>query len=84
MDAPTCALAVAASLKDRLVECFNDTSQQWAAKDAKRIYVISPEFSFGKRIQSILINFNLEEAYQEALLELGFTLDEIYDIEPEE
>ena len=80
----TCSLAVASSLKDRLIECFNDTAQQWKAHDAKRIYVFSPVFSLGKRIQSILINFNLEDAYRESLEEFDIKLEDLYEHEAEE
>jgi starch phosphorylase len=46
--------------------------------------VICPIFSLGKRIRSVLVNLNLEDAYREALEELGIKLDEIYDYEVEE
>ena len=73
-DLHTCCLAVAASLKDRLIECYNDTMQQWNLQQAKRVYIFSPTCSLGKRIQSVLINLNLELAYKEALAELGLDL----------
>lgn len=41
-------------------------------------------FSLGKRIKSVLINLNLEEAYREALCELGIKIEEIYHLEVEE
>ena len=83
-DLHTCCLAVAASLKDRLIECYNDTMQQWNLQKAKRVYIFSPTFSLGKRIQAVLINLNLEHAYREALAELGLDLEELYRLEPEQ
>jgi glycogen phosphorylase len=83
-DKKTSALAVAKSLRDRLIECWNDTMQQWTAHDAKRVYIFSPQFSLGKRIKAVLVNLCLEDAYRDALAELGIKLEEIYDYEVEE
>lgn len=83
-DKKTSALAIAKSLRDRLIECWNDTMQQWTIADVKRVYVISPTFSLGKRIRAVLVNLNLEDAYREALADLGIKIEEIYDYEVEE
>jgi starch phosphorylase len=83
-DKKTSALAIAKSLRDRLIECWNDTMQQWTRLDAKRVYVMCPTYSLGKRIRSVLVNLCLEDAYREALADLGIKIDEIYDYEVEE
>ena len=75
---------MASSLKDRLIECFNDTFQVHKAQDAKRVYVFSPVFSLGKRIQSVLINLNLLDAYRDSLADFDVSLEELYQYESEE
>ena len=50
----------------------------------KRVYVFSPVFSLGKRIQSVLINLNLLDAYRDSLEDFDINLDELYQYENEE
>ena len=76
--------AVAASIKDRLIECFNDTQQYWAEHDAKRIYLLSPTFTMGRRILSSLISLCLYDSYHEALTKLGINLETLLEQEKDE
>jgi starch phosphorylase len=46
--------------------------------------VFSPQFSLGKRIRAVLVNLCLEDAYREALADIGIKIEEIYDFEVEE
>ena len=77
-------IAVAASLRDRLIECFNDTQQYWVEHDAKRMYLLSPVFTLGKRIKSTLISVCLYESYTEALQKIGVNLEELFAHEQDE
>ncbi len=63
--------ATAAVLNEVLVECFNYTQQQWTDHDAKRVYILSPVFTLGKRIDKILFDLGLYEAFKGALAEMG-------------
>lgn len=83
-DAQILAQAVAASLRDRLIECFNDTQQFWAENDAKRVYLLSPIFTMGTRIKQTLISVCLYESYTEALMKIGVNLEEIFEHEQDE
>lgn len=68
-------------MRDRLVESFNDTHRSFTAGNAKRVYYMSLEFLIGRCLQNALVNINLEEKYKEALMECGFTLENLYDEE---
>ncbi len=52
-------------------------------KNLKRIYYMSMEFLVGRSLKNNLYNLSLEDTMREALKELGFDLDKIYEIEPD-
>lgn len=73
--------ATSQSVKDRLIEQFNDTQQFMTANNVKRVYYLSLEFLLGRMLQNALVNLDLEKQYKEALMEIGFSLEEIYEQE---
>jgi starch phosphorylase len=73
--------AAALSIRDRLIESWNDTQQHATASDPKRVYYLSFEFLIGRSMQNALVNLNLESRYRSALLELGFNLEDLYEEE---
>eukprot|EP00831_Metopus_contortus_P050063 TRINITY_DN4196_c0_g2_i3.p1 TRINITY_DN4196_c0_g2~~TRINITY_DN4196_c0_g2_i3.p1 ORF type:complete len:517 (-),score=158.85 TRINITY_DN4196_c0_g2_i3:161-1711(-) len=76
-----CYYATAYSVRDRLIESWNDTNQHMDEKDPKRIYYMSLEFLMGRMLQNALVNLGLEEKYSESLMDLGYKLEELYDEE---
>lgn len=76
-----CYQAVAHSVRDRLVESFNDTHRHFTTVAPKKIYYFSLEFLIGRCLQNALINIDCEEKYREALKDLGFNLEVIYEEE---
>lgn len=80
-DVNACYRAAAYSLRDRLIESWNDSQQLFTAQDNKRVYYLSLEFLIGRMMQNNLINLNLESRYSEALLELGYKLEDLYEEE---
>lgn len=76
-----CYLAVAHSIRDRLIESFNDTQQHFYRQDVKRVYYLSLEFLIGRQMQNLLVNLKLEGEYKAALLDLGFQLEALYEEE---
>ena len=80
-DVNACYRAAAYSLRDRLIESWNDSQQLFTAQDNKRVYYLSLEFLIGRMMQNNLINLNLESRYAEALLELGYKLEDLYEEE---
>lgn len=80
-DKSSCYKATAFSIRDRLIESWNDTQQLFTAEDQKRVYYMSLEFLLGRLMQTNLVNLNLEGRYREALDELGYKIEEIYEEE---
>lgn len=80
-DKSSCYLATALSIRDRLIESWNDTSKQFSLEDHKRVYYMSLEFLMGRAMQNALVNLNLESRYRDALMEVGFSLEELYEEE---
>ena len=80
-DKNACYRAAALSIRDRLIESWNDTQQLFTAEDYKRVYYMSLEFLMGRSMQNALVNLNLESRYREALEDLGYKLEELYEEE---
>lgn len=80
-DKKSCYMAAAYSLRDRLIESWNDTQQHITAIDPKRVYYFSLEYLLGRHMQNALLNVALEPEYKDALADLGYKLEELYDEE---
>ena len=76
-------------MRDRLIERFNDTTVAIDENNCKRVYALEPklnpshylslEFLMGRSLQNSLINLGIENKYKEALLDLGYVLEDIYE-----
>eukprot|EP01113_Clastostelium_recurvatum_P001453 TRINITY_DN1058_c0_g1_i1.p1 TRINITY_DN1058_c0_g1~~TRINITY_DN1058_c0_g1_i1.p1 ORF type:complete len:883 (-),score=343.61 TRINITY_DN1058_c0_g1_i1:101-2668(-) len=73
--------ATAYSIRDRLIERWNETQQYYTEKDAKRVYYLSLEFLMGRSLQNAVYNLGVKDSFGKALHELGVQLEEIYDQE---
>merc|ERR1719428_667927 len=73
--------AASLAVRDRLLESFNDTNAWYAEKDVKRGYYLSAEYLLGRAFQNALVNLDLEPAFKDALMGLGFELEELYPCE---
>lgn len=73
--------AASFAVRDRLLESWNDTQQFHTSKDVKRIYYFSLEFLMGRSFQNSLVNSDLEEKFKDALMQMGFDLEELYEQE---
>eukprot|EP00798_Chlamydomonas_sp_ICE-L_P029610 gene29610-17891_t len=69
--------ATALSLRDRLIETWNDTQTYIKEVDPKRVYYLSMEFLMGRSLLNTLYNLDVEKPYSEALHELGYELENI-------
>jgi len=75
--------ATAFSVKDRLIEFWNDTNFKSNSDNPKRVYYLSIEYLLGRSLQNSLINLNIEENYKKALQEFGFKMEDLADQEPD-
>lgn len=76
-----CYQATAYSLRDRLIELWNDTQTWFKEKDPKRVYYLSMEFLMGRSLLNTLYNLDIKDQYTEALTELGYDLENIAEQE---
>ncbi|GAX74311.1 hypothetical protein CEUSTIGMA_g1760.t1 [Chlamydomonas eustigma] len=76
-----CYQATSLSLRDRLIERWNDTQTFFKEQDPKRVYYLSMEFLMGRSLQNTLYNLDVAENYAEALRELGYSIENIAEKE---
>ena len=72
-------LATTLSIRDRLIEDMNDTQTYMMETKAKCVNYLSIEYLLGRLLQSVLLNIGLEYPYKEALQEMGYQLEDLYD-----
>jgi glycogen phosphorylase len=68
-------LATAHSLRDRLIEVWNDTQAYFKDVNTKRVYYLSMEFLMGRSLTNALYNLNVQGPYKEAITELGYDIE---------
>ena len=71
----------ALSVRDRLLEQWNDTQLFIKINNPKKIYYLSIEFLLGRLLQNALVCLDLEKCYKDALDEFGIKIEEIYEEE---
>lgn len=82
-DDSKCYRATAHSIRDRLIEAWNDTNAYFDQEDPKRVAYMSLEFLMGRAMQNALLNLDLEDNYDAALSDMGFSLEKLYEEEPD-
>ncbi|HSN99922.1 MAG TPA: glycogen/starch/alpha-glucan phosphorylase [Candidatus Nanopelagicales bacterium] len=76
-------VALALSVRDRLVDRWAKTQRTYYERDVKRAYYLSAEYLLGRALWSNLQALGVHEAYRSVLAELGQNLDELVEIEPD-
>jgi starch phosphorylase len=76
-------LAVALSVRDRMVERMLETEERAVASDAKRLYYLSMEYLIGRSLGNNLENLGLLELSRRALDEMSVDIEEIREEEPD-
>jgi starch phosphorylase len=77
-------VALARVVRDRLIERWIATRRAYYQDpNLKRVYYLSLEFLIGRSLGNSLINLQLFEECEQALLELGYDMEEIRDLEEE-
>ncbi len=74
-------LAVAMAIRERLVERWIATQQQYHKENAKRVYYLSLEFLIGRLLGTNILNLGLGDETKNAMLDLGLDVDELRDFE---
>ncbi|HZV82567.1 MAG TPA: glycogen/starch/alpha-glucan phosphorylase [Geobacteraceae bacterium] len=73
--------ALSYAVRDRLVERWLDTQQDYYHKDPKRVYYVSMEFLMGRFLENSLINMGILDDYKNAMESLGYDFDTIIENE---
>ncbi|GAB4233212.1 MAG: glycogen/starch/alpha-glucan phosphorylase [Elainellaceae cyanobacterium] len=76
-------MALAYTVRDRLVHRRIRTAQTYFEKDVKVVYYLSAEFLIGRLLINNLINLGLYEPINQALKESGLSLDDLIEREEE-
>ncbi|MGR3177060.1 MAG: glycogen/starch/alpha-glucan phosphorylase [Candidatus Anammoxibacter sp.] len=73
--------ALALTLRDKIMDNWIATNQEYKKKDAKQLYYLSAEYLTGRFLGNNLINMGIREEVQILLDSLGLNLNEIEDLE---
>ncbi|MCS7204986.1 MAG: glycogen/starch/alpha-glucan phosphorylase [Leptospiraceae bacterium] len=76
-------LALAYTIRDYLIDRWNEISEIYKKQKAKKVYYLSMEFLMGKMLKANLINLGLYDLAKEISRELGFDLEKIFEEEPD-
>ncbi|MCD4780378.1 MAG: glycogen/starch/alpha-glucan phosphorylase [Candidatus Omnitrophica bacterium] len=68
-------MALAITVRNRIVERWIHTQQSYHKKNVKRVYYLSMEFLIGRLLGNYIYNLGIEKELQAAFDELGFDLD---------
>ena len=71
-------LALAYSVRDRLMKRWIETQQAYYRADSKRVYYLSLEFLMGKALENNLINLGLYGGVRDALAEVGVSIADLF------
>jgi starch phosphorylase len=69
--------ALALAVRDRMIEQWITTQDRYYAEDAKRVYYLSLEYLMGRTLGNSVVNLGLESAVEQALDELGYSLEDL-------
>jgi len=76
-------MALAYTVRDRLLQRWIKTIETWLRRGVKIVCYLSAEFLIGPQLGNNLVNLKLREPVNEAVAELGMTLDNLMKQEPE-
>jgi starch phosphorylase len=74
-------LAIAYTVRDRLIDRWIKTQQTYYKQNVKRVYYLSLEFLMGRSMGNAALNIDVEKEVADALSELGMNLEELRDVE---
>ncbi|KAJ1912926.1 Non-essential glycogen phosphorylase [Tieghemiomyces parasiticus] len=68
-------LASAYSVRDRLIQKWNETQEYHERHQVKRVYYMSMEFLLGRSLDNALLALGLKKVYSDTLNGLGFNME---------
>ena len=76
-------LAIALSVRDRLVDRWAKTQRTYYEQDVKRAYYLSAEYLLGRALIANLQALGIEDSFRAVLADMGHDLDELANVEPD-
>ena len=73
--------AAALAVRDRVVERWIQTQQQYHKRNVKRVYYLSMEFLIGRLLGNYMYNLGLEKELAAGLKQMGFDIEEVREQE---
>jgi starch phosphorylase len=71
------------AVRDRMVERWMKTTQQYYEQDAKRVYYLSMEFLIGRTFTNALLALGIYQETRDALRALDIDINELAELEPD-
>ncbi|MCS7012748.1 MAG: glycogen/starch/alpha-glucan phosphorylase [Chloroherpetonaceae bacterium] len=78
-----CYNSLALAVRDALIDRWIETQQTYYRQDVKRVYYLSMEFLIGRTLGNAALNLGLSDEVRELMVQLGYKLEEIEEIEPD-
>ncbi|MBQ1963325.1 MAG: glycogen/starch/alpha-glucan phosphorylase, partial [Clostridia bacterium] len=75
--------AAAITIKNILSDKRSAYKKKVNQEGAKRVYYMCMEFLLGRSLKTNICNLGLDAAYEQALSEMGFSLEDLYECEPD-
>ena len=75
--------ALAYAVRDRIIHQWHHSRATQRKEGSKRVYYLSLEFLMGRAMTNNCINLGLEDEVRAAMSELGYTYEEIVEVEPD-
>ena len=76
-------IATSLTVRDHLALRWMESTRQIYASEEKRVYYLSMEFLIGRLLTDVLSNLELDDTCAKALEEVGQSLDELRELEPD-
>ncbi len=76
-------LALAYTVRDRMVERWSKTQQAYYNEDVKRVYYLSLEFLLGRLLLHNIVNLNIYEDMKYVVKKCGYDFEGLLDLEPD-
>lgn len=74
---------IAYSIRDRMIERWNDTTSTYNEDNVKRVHYLSLEYLMGRALGNSLINLGITGEVGKALSDVGYDLEELRELEPD-
>lgn len=75
--------AVILSVRDMLTKKRGEFTHAFKGQQSKRVYYLCMEFLIGRSLKNNLRNLGVADEYEKVLKNMGYSLDELYEMEPD-